>query len=97
MAIRKPKRRTTVYETSLCRTVYGEEVEFNVTVDYDFEPGEREIKWGENACPGSDPFVTIDSVVVTSTGESIDLTDDETDTIREAIIEDKASDDGRDY
>ena len=105
---RMPKRRRQpdTYETNitLTGTLYGEEVtveDVAVTVTYEFEGGERAIMYGDNACPGSDPEVTIGTVTVVSTGE--DVTDQaDLDTLRDDIIEeigasDAADDDDRKF
>ena len=73
----------------------GHELETDCTATVTIEPGEREIRYGDSACPGSDPEVTIDSVVVDATGE--DITDEaDPDSIREAALENYSDDPGDD-
>lgn len=98
MALRKPKAPDT-YETNvtLTGTLFGQEVtveDVEVTVTYEYEPGERAIMYGDSACPGSDPLVTISSVTVNGTDEDVtdscDL-DALAETIREFIGDDEVN------
>jgi hypothetical protein len=41
----------------------GEEIEIDIEVECDVTPGEPEIRWGDNACPGCGPEVEIASAV----------------------------------
>jgi hypothetical protein len=41
----------------------GEEIEIDITVECEITPGEPEIRWGDNACPGCGPEVEIVSAV----------------------------------
>jgi hypothetical protein len=93
---RKPKKATT-HETSVEREAFGQTIEVEIVVDYDFEPGEREIRYGDSACPGCDPLVTIDGVTVKTTGESLALTQDEIDAITDAIIEERTAPEDEGY
>lgn len=72
-------------------TYRGAEVEIDCTVDYDIEPGEKAIRYGDNACPGSDPEVTINTVTVDATGE--DITDEcDLDALADDIVEEVGRD-----
>lgn len=85
------------YETeiTLTGTLYGREFtveDVAVTVTYEFEPGEKSIMYGDNACPGSAPEVTISTVIVDETGEDVTeqaALDSLSETIAESLADDE--------
>lgn len=73
-AIRCKPADTYETEITLTGTLYGREFtveDVAVTVTYEFEPGEKAIMYGDNACPGSAPEVAISTVTVDETGEDV--------------------------
>jgi hypothetical protein len=70
---RTVRHRRSNRETSytVTETYHGHELETECTVEYDLEPGERAIMYGDSACPGSNPEVQVVTVVVDATGEDI--------------------------
>ena len=83
----RTRRRSANRETSytLRETYHGHELETECVVEFDLIPGERAIRYGDNACPGSDPEVQVITVRVEETGE--DVTDQcDLDSIAEDIL-----------
>jgi hypothetical protein len=78
---------------------HGHELETPCTVEYEFEPGEKEIRYGDNAYPGCDPTVSVDRVTIDATGEDItqEITQDEDEEIKELIILDKSEPEDEGY
>lgn len=73
----------------------GHELETDCTAAYDYEPGEKGVRYGDNACPGSDPEITSLVVTVDATGE--DITDEaDLDSIKDSILEEIGSSDAGD-
>jgi hypothetical protein len=83
---RKPKSHTE-YQTTVERDSAIGPIDVDITVEYEFEPGEKEIRYGDNAYPGTVPHVEIGDAFVTDTGAGIILTAREEQNIRDAIIE----------
>lgn len=73
--------------TTVQREAFGQALEVEVVVEYTYDPGEKEIRYGDNAQPGCDPSVEIDSPVVKATGEAIELTEEESGWIGDEIID----------
>jgi hypothetical protein len=87
---RKPKK-ATIYETTVEREAFGQTIEVPIEVTYSYEPGEKPIRYGDNANPGCDAAVTIEEVYVPANGEHLSLTQDEIDCITDAIIEERTA------
>jgi hypothetical protein len=96
---RKPTK-ARIYETTVEREAFGQTIEVPIEVTYTVEPGEKEIRYGDNATPGSDPEVTIEEVYVPASGEHLSLTKDEIELLEDAILDDLSQppdeDQGRD-
>lgn len=61
---------------------------FDMTVTYEFDPGEREIRWGDNACPGSPASVGVYEVKVGGIDIYEMLNEQQIGSIEAAILED---------
>lgn len=59
--MRRHRHNTTVVTTT---------IEIDVECEVEIEPGEKEIRWGDNACPGSAPSAEI---VSAQTEDGIDV------------------------
>jgi outer membrane translocation and assembly module TamA len=86
----KLKKKSPTYETFVERTAYGQVLEVPIEVTYSVEPGEKEIRYGDNATPGCAATVTIEEVYVPASGEHLSLTEHEADCIKDAILDDLA-------
>jgi hypothetical protein len=80
---RRNRNRTISY--TLNETFHGHELETECTVEFEVEPGEPTVMWGDNAHPGSDPSVLIYKVTVDDTGEIV--TDYDADAVSEHILD----------
>jgi hypothetical protein len=67
----RTRRRNDTFAFTWATTVYGQELEVECVAEYDLIPGERAIRYGDNACPGSDAEVQVTSVRVEETGEDV--------------------------
>ena len=80
------KRPADEYETSV--DLY----DLEVTCEYDYEPAEREIRYGDDACPGSDARCDLTAVLCKGVDILPLLSARQRGTIENEIIEDKAQD-----
>lgn len=81
------KRKNDEHQTTVEREAFGHDLEVEITVVFELEPGEKPIRYGDNACEGCDASVEILAAYVTKTGEPITLTDSEENGIKDDIIE----------
>lgn len=79
----QPSRRYRLAAPTMTVTVSRGDLE--IEVELLWTPGEREIRWGDNARPGSDS--EIDVVAATIDGQPVDLTSREIDAAKEAADE----------
>jgi hypothetical protein len=75
------------YQTSVTRGDYDAEVEVNIEVEYTYDPGEKELRFGDAAHPGWGPCVEIEGVTELATGEDLTLTNSEAERIEVEILD----------